>query len=844
MSGSLPLPTNVQHFGSIMFPFENGRTTDPAKNGQFTVNNFRTQASGTNSATDYWRNAYSCVVFCDPHRERIDGQNFFPMLFGTNTNSVVNRTTGLRYYPLEHPTASKRQKFEFWARGEAGPGTWLLESAVIPTSARGPFVVWAWNDGTNGYLHVYDIDGATWYDGDPVAKPNSWIGVSSVALTNDLVIGAALTTFPFDNSGGYHLAAQWRGSMGDILFCNAALSKANIESMVAGSNPVTVATGAGATVYCHLPLTTAGDIDLTAATTFSGISVTQQGTVWPGETLRRQGATNWITLKPYFQPEHFPVPYGSTNARVRLRGNVGGLTGSLRFRIVRDNGDALTPWSESGITVTGGAFDGYVSVPEWTGKAQIQVKMSSNDTIIASTHAFCTSGPVIEMHAQSEGVFASTQGRHTAGIGTNFTLPPDCDTISFAAFNHLTTDKRMIMVTQDQTAWVGEGCAAIAQRIRQYSNRSVHIRLNCVIGTSPLALMNDDDTSRKWSDLEALRAFMTARGPSNEAVVTAHLIFGWEASLSPVNPMPVAYRPLLTGVGSNSGTYNASSNIPTADIDHYLFDGSSSLNAATVINPCNRATTGSGATNTDNSNEADSRDHFRNYSHIYNYLVGPEVIGHKMEGENSAGGLPSGSVTHPEPGDFEGSTEVAVAAADAMLQIIAPSTAYPGPVFFETISAGTAANKVKVRLGLPRPNPGQGLPEGATGYSTAAQSGSYTYNLHVKKTGGDPGAGFEASIDGGAWSKSNVVSGVITDAATGEVELTLASTPSTSVAIRYVPGSPGRYSAATITQENWRSGLLLFGGSIYASGEPNSLDDLNKLGWYVAGSNQALVLTL
>lgn len=844
LGGSAPLPTDVDVFGSVMLPFENGRTTDTAKNGQFLVNNFRTQASGTSNANDYWRGAYSCVAFCDPHRERIDAQNFLPHVFGTNSSSTTNRTTGLRYYPLAHATAAKRQRFEFWVRGETTPGTWLMESAVIPTSAKGPFVVWAWNDTTNGYLHVYDIDSGTWYDGAAVARPASWLGVSTVALTSNLVIGGiGSATFPADNSASFQNAAQWRGSIGDLLFCNHQLSKANIESMVTGSNPNTVATSAGATVRCHLPIATAGALDLTATTTFTGITLTQQGAVWPGETMRRQDATNWITLRAYNQPEHFPVEYGSTSARIRLRGNVGGLTGNLRWRVVRDNGDAITNWANSGITVTAGAFDGHVTAPEWTGKAQIQVCMSSDETIIASTHAYCTAGPVIEVHAQSEGVFASTQGRVAAAnvaSTTVTTLPENAETISFAFFD--TSLNKFIGATLDQVVYLGEGCGAIIHRLRQYSQRSVHVRLNCVSGTSPLALMNDADTTRNWTDLVALRDLTTSKGASGEAVVSGHIIYGWEADLSVTNPMQVAYRPLLTGVGASSGVYDRTNNIPTADIDHYLFNSESSASAIVGFNPNNRATTGSGATATDASTEADQRDHFRNYSHLYNYFVGPEMTAHKMQGENAAGGLPAGAVTHPEPGDWEGSVETAISLADSIVKVIAPSSAYPGPVFFETISAGTAANKVIVELGLPRPNPGDGLSEGATGYSTATQSGSYTYALHTKE-GGDPGAGFEASIDGGAWSKANVTSGVVTTGPNGRpaVELTLASTPATSVSIRYLPGSTGRYSSATITQENWRAGVLYFTGTAI-SGAPNEISDLLNLGWQVAGSNQALTL--
>lgn len=845
LGAALALPTDAENFGSVMFPFENGRTTDTAKNGQFLVNNFRTQASGPGSAAPFWQGPYAAVAICDPHRARVDGQNFPPCIMGTDAN-LADRSFVMNYSTNVVETTANRRTFAFGVRGEAAPGTWLMRSAQIPLSARGPFAVYAYNDDINGYIHVLDIPTGTWYDGAAVAKPASWAGVSAAAFTNNLVVGGTgQYTFPADNSASFQNALQWRGSIGDILFANDALSKADVESIVNGASPVTVATTAGATAYCHIPMTSGGALSTSANTTFTGISLTQQGTVFPGGTLRRQSTANYITLDPINAGEHFPVAFGSTQARIRIKGKVGGLTGTLRWRLVRPNGNAITNWVDTGITPVAGAFDGHVTTTEFTGKAQIQVAMSSDMTVIGSSHVDCQSGPVIEIHAQSEANFSLGDGRTAQGDATtlNPTISANGDTVLFGVLDG------SVRSALDQPGWLGNGSVALINYIRSKTGRSIMVRVNAVDGTSPLALMNDADTTRNWSDLVIARNFVQATGASGESVVTGHVVFGWEASLSPTNVMPVAYKPLLTGVGASSGTYDRTSNIPTANVNRWLFDGSSSANAKVVITPCNRATTGTGATDTDASIEADQRDHFRNYSHLYNYEVGPEMTAHRMEGETAAGGLPTGSVTRPEPNVWEGGPEGGIVMAEAVLEAAGIGT-YPGPVFFESVVAGTAANKVKVRLGQPRPNPGQGLAEGVTGYNTAPQSGSYTYALHVKKTGGNAGAGFEARIRPsggafGAWSKANVTSGTITDAATGEVELTLSASLSAgdTVEILYLPGSTGRYAAGTITQENWRSGLLYFTGTT-APASLTGTADLIALGWQVAGSNQALTYTL
>lgn len=848
-----PVITDAEFYGSAMMMPENGRTTTSGKNGRFIVTNWRTQAGGGSSVSPFWQGQYSAVALIDRHSSKVDGQFFAPHVFGTE-DSQQPRSMGLRYFTHRDSNTGMRGKFRFWVFGEPGVGAWSMDSAVIPKSAKGPLAVFAFHNDTNGFLHVLDTATGTWYDGSAVAKPASWAGLSATAATYDLAIGGTGDRALNHNFGpSFQACSAWRGSIGDVLICNHALSKSAVEGIVNGANPVTTATGAGATHYTHIPMVVNGDISSTVTSTYTGLSLTQQGTVKPGGTLRRQSTANYITLDPYNPGEPFPVARGGTTARVRLKGKVGGLTGTLRYRIVVDpSGLVWRNWTDSGITVTAGAFDGHVTIPEFLLKGQVQVAMSGDMSVVASSHFDCMSGPVLEFHAQSEGQFATLVGTDGTGFNTtlNPSLPANADTVTFAHIIDAASNQFTLVAAQDQPGLIGDGCAAIVNRIRQLTQRSVHIRVNAVSGTSQLALMNDADTTREWSDLEALRDFTQSKGPSGEAVVTGHVIYGWEAQIGPTNVMPVAYKPLLTGVGAASGAYDRTSNIPTADIDHYLFDGSSSANALAVVSPSNRETPGGSGAASDASNRADRRDHMRNYSHIYNYLVGPETTAHMLEGETAAGGLPAGGSAHAEQGNWEGVPELGLTAADALLLAAGIGT-FPGPVFFETLTTGTAANKVKVRLGLPRLNPGQGLAEGATGYSLSAQSGSYTYALHTKKNGGDPGAGFEARRQPsggsfGAWSKANVTSGTITNAATGEVELTLAWSLGAGdvVEIRYLPGCTGNYSSGTITQANWRAGVLYFNGAEYAAGEPNSVDDLLDLGWQVAGSNMALALTV
>lgn len=831
------------YWGSVMFPFENGRSLDSRKNGQFRVNGFRTIAAGTNSAGDYWRGAYGCYGFVDIHGQRMNGQNFFPFIFGNSNSVTTNRTTGMRYWPWASPTSAKRGRFDFWVRGESGPGTWTFESPSIPETVRGPFFFRCFNDGTDAFYHICDIPTRTWYYGTAAAKPASWNGVSSQPLTNDLFIGSANSSFPVDNAQSPQSASQFRGSLGEMIFCNAVLSEAQCMAIIDGAGMVATAIAAGATNHVHIPLTENGKLSTTIASTFSGITLSLLGTVWPGATMRRQGVTNWITIAPYNTPEHFPVEHGSLEARARLLGNVGAQTGSLLYRVVRRGGTVWQDWRPAQIPLVSGAFDGTVMFSEFERLGQIQLAMSSDMSVIAATAMNCQTGPVIDGKGQSELVFALTQGATSQGTPNSVgSLPENAETVVIATYG-TTTALQSLRLAQDVLGWLGEGAAALVNYIRSRTQRSFLIIGDAISGTSPLSQLSDGDSARNWSDYEGLLSTMRTRGPRGEFPLAGRVIYGWEADISPTNPMEAAYVPMLQGTGSGS-PYSASLRIPQEDIDHFYNDGTTSLNAKTVIVSCNRVT-GGGST-TDASSEADTRDHMRNYAHILGYEIAPENTAHKMQGENAAGGLPAGAVTHPETNDLEGSAETALAFGEACLQA-AGIGSYPGAVFFKSIRAGTATNKVIVKVGDPDPYPGMGLAQGATGYRFGDPTAApfHAIRLHTKKNGGDAGACFEARLKPaggsfGAWAKTNVVSGIILSPR--EVELTLAWTLAAGdeVQIRYLPGGPGAYSSETITQANWRAGVLYFSGKEYASGEPNTIDDLMRLGWQVCGSNQAL----
>lgn len=840
---SLPSAGSTR-FGSVQFPHENGFSATPARNGELRLPGSQTGLATLGTAS-LWDGAASALFFMDVGHEFQDAQNQSPAIFaadlGTSTGSPRIFRAG--YATAYHSDGTVRRRIVFYARGENATTLWTITSAPL---AAGRYAVLIFNDGANGFCHCLNIDSGVWTDGAAVARPASWAGIP--LLRGNLQIGGAYSGAWPVAAPGLFGGSQFRGALADLLFANAALSKANVEAIVAGANPVAIATAAGATKYLYIPLARAGALDLAVETTQAGMDdgLTAFGTLLPGPDFRRQAQASFLTLRRLAWPAMFPIPNNAAAAPVQLSGLTDLVGGVWQFRCVANDGRELTPWVPFRATVSAGAWQGTVFIPESVREAfQLQIRNTSAPDAVAASHSRCFLSYAVDFEGQSEAYIASLAFRRSMDSTGLLGIPSAADTDS-VVFAHVAADTGYEVLPflgsiRDRPQWLGETAMVIANIVAARAGRPVMIRIHALSGTSMLSLMNDADASRSWARNQSIWNLTANRGERGEVISNGYVIFGWEAAMSGGDVIANAYRPFLTGIGSGP---TSSTQIAQADIDHFLRDGEISQDAPVVIVPCNRASIArASATATDASAEADQRDNFRNWAHLLGYQIGPENTAHMLEGETAAGGLlPTSSQTHPEPGVWEGAVETAVIAAEAILMALGKST-YSGAVFFERIRAGSAANKVIVTLGDPRPYPGAGLAAGATGYSTAQQTVAASFiNLHTKREGGDPGAGFEAQIDGGAWSKANVISGAII--APREVELTLSAAPAASVQVRHVPGSPGSYSSATISQAAWRAGRLYFTGKAYPAGGPTSFADLINLGWLVAGSNQPLVLNL
>jgi hypothetical protein len=822
-------------YGSAQFPNENGLNSSTDHSAEYVVNGWSASGTGMGGAgaDAMWAGASSILAIVEIGTETANGMSPSQAIVGTHWNETNGRSINFRLLS-NTPAAGGGKSFRLYIRGEiAASAAWVFSGALLGTY-KGPFAVLAFNDGTDGYIHTLDIPTGTWIDGTGVAKPAGWAGVNTFT-GNAKIGGSADIAFP-NNATNPNNSSHWRGAIGDLLFCDAQLTKDDVEAIVNGAAPVATATARGATRYLHVPLVDgAGALTNAITTTRTGLSLSRSGTIRPGQVLRRQAAATYLTIDRLKWPAFFGRTYGANKAYGTITGTYAGLSGTFQYALANRDGTSLQGWRTVTPTLGVGTWEADIEIPRMNQMGQILVRFSSDESVVGSTHSRVMAGPVVHAWGQSEGFHSLVYGLSSTLVASSLNPAPDAgaETVVFGFYGDGSSVKADYVMRQarSRSSMIGDSAVAIANRLRMETDEPIMVVSQSVNGTSMEDLMDEGLGSRTWADVEARAALVQNVGSGGEYIATGHIIIGWEASYSgsPSDVMTQWYSPFLTGTPSTLMTVDK--------LDHWLGDGTFTAGALVTVLPCNRATIASAtATATDASAEADQRDAMRNYGHLYDYIVGPESIAHKMESE-VAGALPTAAASHPAPNDYEGGSEMANNNAVAVLQAIGLDV-YKGPVFFETIAAGSGADKVVVSLGPHRPTPGDGLGSLLSGYFTGSQANTaaFTDAIYVKKSGGDPGAGFEASIDGGAWSKANVTSGAILDADT--VELTLSGTPATSVSIRYAPGTPGSYSAATITQENWRSGLLHYGGTGFTSGSPEAT------GFAVSGSNQALTLTL
>ena len=831
--GSLPvgpvvaLDPDQENFGSLMFADENMEANDinhssilelVGSNGAALVD-----PNGV-PAERMFATAGSLVIGWDFPAEQYRTLNRGPFLVATQTNRA-NRALGLQYFAKG---ASFNPTNHYWVWECNGSNSvaskWRCESNRSIPNEVSRIAAHVFVSGGNIQLDILDLDTQTWYYGTPVAAPSGWAGLD--ATTYNLCVGNSKENRPipadYDQGGVFTPQGNpgARGSFADLLITDNTLIGSDIEDIfLSGDDPVAVSGGA-ANVRLYAPLTSSGDKALAVTSNIAGIdasSFTQTGVILPGPNIRPQSASAYVVL------DSIPYPGALVrgSAKWEVTGKSAGLSGALSYRYVaRANGQALTGWIElQSYTLTG--TDLTFEVPALDNvneRHALQVRFASDDTVVGSTHCDVQSGYHIVCWSQSEGGFATLEGSNNTGGITTLNVRPVNATTRTVSFIE---PDGAVKATGVRPGLIGEAGITLANTLRQDTDAPIFLGLHVIYGTSRRDLMDDSIATRQWASEVDAHSFVLNRSADGAVPVSGHIDIGWEASDNVIPYGREVFAPWLTGAAYPGSTYSY------GNIDHYVRDGTFT-DAPYYVIPCNRATPGNStaSTTTDLSTEADQRDSQRNWGHLLAYEIGVPTTTHSMEGE-VAGVLPANAATHPNPGRLDGGPEMGAAVAETASLIVGTGQ-YPGAVFYETIRAGSASDKVIVQIGTGRRYPGQNLADPDTGYDTTGTTVPTTYTLETKEVGGNPKWAFEAKLSaGGASSIANVTSATFISDTECELTLSSAYTPS-ELEIRYQPGTCGTYKDTALNQDDWRAGQHFFA--------------VGSKRYPMSGSNQPLVL--
>ncbi|WP_157220628.1 collagen-like protein [Flavisphingomonas formosensis] len=786
---------NPTVWGSVRFPSENGEDKNSTDNGLIYLPN----SGNLTTAAAFANGDFTAMIFWDMPLEAYRAINRAPVLFGTYIQSTagLNRSFTLTYCsPAWGGGPTYANRFVFNIRGETGASAnWQAVSDPIPAGFSGRACVVVRRISNNISIDFWDCQTLTKTAAStPVAMPSGFVGVQ--ALTYNLGIGGSRPdVFPADDTTGAPLNTQnvipnARGSFRDLLMVDDDLTDTQIISIINGSDPVTTATSALTRLYC--PLVSNGTLSLAVTSNQAALSsatLTQLGNLYAGPHLKPQSDTKYLTIDRVPYPGFVGREVNAESAPWIITGKFAGLSGQLEFQFIDSSNKVIKPWHRATVSLGSGTWSALAELPRTNMRFQIQVRMSSDPTVIGVTHQYIYVGPVVHIWGQSETVYSTVGISSTASkLGTLTTLAtkPSCD-ISSVIFNTIERGAGAGTITgQWRPGLLTDAGVTIANYIRQRTPEPVMIVVQAVGGTKMGALVNDADTTRNWSDALAMASIVVNKDANGAYPAAVHVIGGWEYSDGQIDIVNQNLLPLIQGIGSAT--------IPQSSINHYLYNGEFSNSAKLVVLPNNRQLSAVSAQTSDRSTEADQRDNYRNAAKYLGAILGPETTLAKM--------LMSSPYTHPLPADPEGDVEMARAFAEAACLGLGIGS-YKGVSLFTSASwvSGSGNTQIDLTLSDPQPIPG------TTPIAPVNPAG----NKLGPKVAASPIYGFEAKLNsGGNFSISNVAGATVINPRLVRVTLATAGTVG-QTQIAYHSGGPGDYGTA-LSDDLFRHGGLVANG--------------------------------
>ena len=465
----------------------------------------------------------------------------------------------------------------------------------------------------------------------------------------------------------------------------------------------------------------------------------------PGSDIRAQSQTDFLIPDAIPEGHVWGVTATGGDATVTLSGRAAGRSGTVQAQLVyADTGAVAQDWTD--VAPVGAVWSGSFSAPlTGAGWCIVRYRTTGEPDLISTMRNRVGVGYKLLALGQSQaGIWHRSSERG--------------DTLSGGL--EISASRALARAQNDGPAppslsWIGtdpqDGLAAFVTQLRSYTSAPVQIILDAMEGSGPDEMMDDRDTRRNWSDLQA----QLDRFGNDVTVVAMNWITqGWETWGTAGETL----QALTLGTGPAWDALVADNGGSTAGLHH--LDAALRPGWAFALSPATRAS---------DSDYQPTRSAQIRFANAAGIAVGPPVSDYEIV----AGGGP-----HPDNA-FEGNRRFGMRLAEAVARALGFSTS-ENPHF---TGAAWGATQAEIVLSVALPNGGS-----LTSPAPAALS---SFEVGDGPGGAYSGSGFTAAITGNT--------------------ITLTKDTGTWAAgsrVQYLPGGAQRAGGDAVTEAAIIAGML------------------------------------
>lgn len=263
-----------------------------------------------------------------------------------------------------------------------------------------------------------------------------------------------------------------------------------------------------------------------------------------GSTLRRAAAASYLTVNEAEDGYVYGLLPDEASRNVTFSGTSAGRTGNVEARVFyRDTGELLVDWTSVGAVSAN--WSGSLTVPRCA-QGWVVAQFRTTDAPDEVTHAmrrFAVGYKFLQLGQSQTTIYM--------GSAVRGDLPAAYDTMSLAN-DGVDTGQPIVQQMTFIGARTSDGLSAFADQFRAYADKTPVMVIGAAkVGTGPDQLMDDAETNRDWSKLQAK---LDHWGNDVTAVLMNWATQGWATNGTVAETMEA----LIYGTGDYGGTVDHS----------------------------------------------------------------------------------------------------------------------------------------------------------------------------------------------------------------------------------------------------------------------------------------------